>query len=524
MPIRMTEDNDSNGGYSGNQDGKNPGRGGRGGGGGFSGGGFIGLLLPLLMRNPKLLIVVILIGGAFFLFKGGCSGLGGGADHAEPASKSAYSRGATLDEAVYDKNEVYAALENGEALPERVSLERFTPLAKDQGQQGSCVGWGSTYYGRSILEAIASGKDPNQVAFSPAFTYNQIGLENCQGTYITDAVKLLTNTGSVPYSDFPYDENSCEKKPDTYQLQDAAKYKMRGANRLSINGDDYTVDVNAIRQNLAHNAPVIIGMSVGGSFMQDMEGKDVWVPRESDFNKNGFGGHCMCVIGYDDKAFKNDGAFLIQNSWGSRWGKNGKAWVSYKDFVFFTNEAYGLDAMPDKANQTKLQCSIALMDKETRQDIPLSSINATTYKVNNPLRIGQKFKMKITNTIDCFVYIFGKESDNGSYVLFPYTAKHSAYCGITGTRVFPRDYSMEPDKIGNKDYLAVLVCKNKIDYKTFNEKLNADKQTNFEQRVLNLCASDRITDVTFGSGTGISFTAETQEKNIVPFIIEVSKN
>ncbi len=520
MPIRMTEDNDSNGGYSGNQEGRNPGRGGGSGGGGFPGGGLIGMLLPLLMRYPKLLIVAIVIGGAFFLFKGGCSG--GGANASEQ-QQSTYSRGATLDQEVYDKNEVYAALDNGEPLPERVSLERFTPSAKDQGQQGSCVGWGSTYTGRTILESIASGKDPNQVAFSPAFTYNQIGLEGCQGTYITEAVKLMTEKGSVPFSAFPYDENSCEKKPDSYQLQDASKFKMRGANRLSINGDDYTVDINAMRQNLAHNAPVIIGMSVGGSFMQSMEGKEVWQPTQSDYDKNGFGGHCMCVIGYDDKAFENDGAFLIQNSWGPRWGKNGKAWVSYKDFTHFTNEAYGLDAMPDKASQTKLQCTIALMDKESKQDIPLVSLGGNTYKVASPLNIGQKFKMKVSNNVDCFVYIFGKESDNGTYVLFPYTAKHSAYCGITGTRVFPRDYSMEPDKIGNKDYFAVLVTKNKIDYKAFNDKLNADKQSDFGQRIMNLCATDKISEVNFGSGSTINFTAETKDKNIVPFVIEVEK-
>jgi hypothetical protein len=57
-------------------------------------------------------------------------------------------------------------------------------------------------------------------------------------------------------------------------LKEASQFKMKGANRLSISGDDYTVDVNAIRENLAHNAPVVIGMSVGGTFMQDMEGKD----------------------------------------------------------------------------------------------------------------------------------------------------------------------------------------------------------------------------------------------------------
>ena len=70
---------------------------------------------------------------------------------------------------------------------------------------------------------------------------------------------------------------------------------MKGANRLSISGDDYTIDVNAIRENLAHNAPVVIGMSVGGTFMQEMEGKEAWIPTNGDYGQNGFA-DIACVL------------------------------------------------------------------------------------------------------------------------------------------------------------------------------------------------------------------------------------
>jgi C1A family cysteine protease len=517
MPIRMNKDDDSNEGYSGGQGSKSSG--GSGGRGGLPGGNILAMLLPLLLRYPKLLIVVVVLGGGFFLFNKGCSS----SHTASAEQQSTYARGATLDQDVYDKNEVFAALDNGEPLPERVSLEKYTPTAKDQGQQGSCVGWGSTYNGRTILEAVRTGQDPNKIAFSPAFTYNQIGLEGCQGTYITKAVELLSNTGSVAYNDFPYTDQSCQKQPDNYLLQDAGKYKMKGATRLSISGDDYTVDVNAIRQNLARNAPVIIGMSVGGSFMQDMQGQEYWQPNQDDYQKNNFGGHCMCVIGYDDQYFKNDGAFLIQNSWGPNWGKNGKAWVSYKDFVEFANEAYGIDAMPSTKEQTELAISIALVDKESGSEIQLENKGNNTFASASNLKIGQKFKVKITNTSECYIYIFGKESDNGSYVLFPYTAKHSAYCGITGTRIFPRDYSMEVDKVGNKDVIGILVSKQKLDYKTLNETLNADKGTEFASRLFKLMNDEKISDVTFQNSDGIKFTAETNGKSIVPLIIEITK-
>jgi hypothetical protein len=510
----MSEDNDSGSGWSGNQGSR--GRGG-GGGGGFP---LIGWLIPLLFRYPKLLIVVLIGGGIWFFMQRGCSGP---SQQQNNKNDGAYGLGATLDRDVYDKNEVYAALDNGEPLPEKVSLERFAPSPGDQGEQGSCVGWGSTYCGRTILESVITNQNPEQIKFSPAFTYNQIGVEGCQGAYITDAVKLMSTKGAVPYEQFPYDERTCERKPDQGSMQTAAQFRMLGGTRLSVNGDDYTVDVNAIRQNLAHNAPVIIGMAVGGTFMGAMEGQEFWQPDRGDYTKNGFGGHCMCIIGYDDHFFKNDGAFLIQNSWGPKWGKNGRAWVSYNDLVYFANEAYGINPMPSRVNETKLECQIALVDRESMSEIALQQQGKNLYSVSSPMIIGQKFKMKVTNNIECYVYIFGKESDNGSYVLFPYTPKHSAYCGITGTRLFPRDYNMEPDKIGTKDHFAVLVSKKRLDYKALNEKLNADKTTDFAQRIMNLCAEDKIEDVNFTAGNSISFNAETKDKSIVPVIIEVDK-
>lgn len=514
MPIRMTDDDDANGGYSGNQGN----RGSRGGGGG-GGGNIIMMILPFLFRYPKIVIPLLVIGGAIYFFKGGCSG-GGSASRHESAS---YGTGATLDPNVYDSAQVYAALSPEEQLPERVSLERFAPEAKDQGQQGSCVGWGSTYAARTILESVNTGQSPDQIAFSPAYTYNQIGLEGCQGTYINKAMDLLTNNGSVPLSKFPYDENSCSKQPDNYIKKDAAQFRMKGANRLSISGDDYTIDVNAIRENLAHNAPVVIGMMVGGSFMQEMEGKDVWMPRNGDYDQNGFGGHCMCIIGYDDRYFEQDGAFLIQNSWGTKWGKKGRAWVSYRDVVNFATEAYGMFPMPNKTDQSKLNCSLALVEKESKQYIPLTLKGNHVYSTTGKVAAGTKFKVELKNNIECYVYIFGKETDNGSYVLFPYTPKHSAYCGITGTRVFPRDKSMTPDNIGTKDYICVLVSKVALDFKSLNEKFNADKNTDYQQRINAIMADKSISNVRFNVSNKVDFEADVTEKTVVPVIIEINK-
>ena len=44
-------------------------------------------------------------------------------------------------------------------------------------------------------------------------------------------------------------------------------------------------------------------------------------------------GHAMLIIAYDDDKYQNEGAFQILNSWGAEWGRNGKIWMRYSDFV-----------------------------------------------------------------------------------------------------------------------------------------------------------------------------------------------
>ena len=91
--------------------------------------------------------------------------------------------------------------------------------------------------------------------------------------------------------------------------------------------------------------------------------------------------------------------------------------------------------------------------------------------------------MSIKNATECYIYIFGQETDGSSYVLFPYlkqgetVSKHSPYCGITGYRLFPKAQSMEADSIGNKDYIAIVVSKDELDYNALNNAISRSSQS-----------------------------------------------
>lgn len=523
MPIRMVDDDNQQQDYVPTNDGG----GSRGGsGGGLPGGGgcltaFLPIILKLVFKKPLIGIPIILI-GAFILLK---SGLLGGGGLPNQSNQTSLATGAELKEEVYDKAEVAAALSEYEKnpLPEYVSLLKFAPSRMDQGEQGSCVGWGSSYAARTILEASSTGMDPDEIAMSPSFVYNQIGLENCQGAYILNACKVMSELGDIPKKYFEYTDQSCSREPNQQILQAAQQFKIRGYERLSKDGDDYTTDFFAIKQYLAKGAPVICGMMVGGSFMQDMQGQKVWTPSLYDYDMEGFGGHCMCIIGYDDRL--EGGAFQIMNSWGPSWGENGVAWVRYKDFMHFNKEAYALQPLPKRGEMAarKFECAIGLVNNDTKQYIGLRN-SENVFQTSSPIAKGTKFKIEVQNSIECYIYIFGQETDGSSYVLFPYTPKHTAFCGITGYRLFPKNQSLQADNLGNKDKMAIVVTKEPIDYNQINTAINT-ATGDYKVKVMSALNSMALTNVQYGSNKGrIVFSAESENKNAVVSIIEIDKN
>ncbi|NOT51842.1 MAG: peptidase C1A papain [Chitinophagaceae bacterium] len=535
MPIRMTDDpvdpnqRDDSGG------------GGRRGPNLPGGGGGLGALLPMILglfggKGGKggIIILLVLAAGAFFLFKGKGCNVG---DIAKLAT------GGMLDPAQFEKAKIYEPLAddpNRPALPESANLQQFAPSVGNQGAQGSCVAWSSAYAARTILESARSGNDPDNVRFSPSFLYNQIGLDGCQGSYIIRAMEFMTQRGSVPYNDFAYDEQDCTRQPGQQLLSNATQFKMHGFNRLSLGDRNDAIDLHAIKENLAQGAPVVIGMMVGQSFMQSMKGQDVWQPESGDENMMGFGGHAMCVVGYDDT--KYSGAFLLMNSWGPEWGNNGFAWVNYNDFNTYVREAYGVDPMHSKSASTPLSCEIGLVQVEyqgnktvTGDYISLRSAGNNKFETISPVAMGSKFKMEVKNNTECYIYVFGKETDGSSYTLFPYPTRedptktrYSAFCGITGYRLFPKDKSMTPDSIGTRDVMAVVISKEELDWNAINQQISQNPQMDYGYRVIVALGAPRIerNPVRFqstGKGT-IQFSASITNDVPVVCIVEIDKN
>lgn len=475
-------------------------------------------------------MLVVIAVGAYFLFfrQGGCMSTGTGGEN--PITKLFSQSGYSYNPDEFKKAQVYEGLTDDNTknpLPEAVSLAAFAPQRLNQGEQGSCVAWSSAYAARTVLEAASTRQSPEALKFSPAFLYNYIGLDGCQGSYLQRAMEFMSKNGALPFNDFPYDPSDCSRQANSSLIQKAQNYKIHGFTRLT-EGDQLTsFNIRAIKEHLAKDAPVVIGMMVGGSFMQGMMGQKVWHPTAADRQQMGFGGHAMCVIGYNDRL--EGGSFQIMNSWGPEWGENGIGWVRYGDFQNFVREAYGVDPLPKRgaALSIPLEYNIGLVDNSTKKYIPLSSAGNNLFKTTAPIKIGTRFKMEIKNSTECYIYLFVSQADNSSQVLFPYKPSHSPYCGITGYRLFPRKESMEADAVGNKDFMAVVVSTQQLDYNAVNAAINKSTAATFPAKVNEALGNGAIKTAQYGNaGAGImSVKANNPGQNgMVVTLVEVDKN
>lgn len=526
MPIRMTDDP-----VDPNQQDDSGGGGGRrpvfpGGGGGG-----IGSLLPLILglfKGKGIIFLVILAAGAYFLLNkgGGCNV----ADIAKQFSQSGYN----FNPNEFNKASVYEGLEDDadkNPLPEAVSLLQYAPARGNQGQQGSCVAWSCAYASQTILTAAATHQDPNQIVFSPSYLYNQIRLDDCQGSYLQRAMEAMQRNGGVPLRQYPYTDQDCERLPSSSDMQAGRQNLIHGFTRIT-NGDNINeISVRGIKEHLVKGAPVAIGMMVGQSFMQDMMGQDLWRPGPMDESQMGMGGHAMAVIGYDDS--KYGGAFQIMNSWGPEWGKDGVAWVRYSDFRNYVREAYGIDPLPQRSEVANipLECRIGLVNNDGGKIIALRNEGGNLFRTTSAIAPGTRFKMSIDNETECYIYVFGMETDGSSYVLFPYLkpgeskSKHSPYCGITGYRLFPKAQSMEADTIGNRDYIAVVVSKDELDYNSLNQAISRSSARDYQGKVNDALQRILIQGARFNNTDAgeVYFRVDANSNKAVASIIAIDK-
>jgi len=330
-----------------------------------------------------------------------------------------YGKGAILDYDIYDKVPQKAATRDITPLPRSISLKQYTPIPESQGEYGTCAGWATAFAARTISESVGLKRTDRELTkknvFSPVHAYKNVSdNDGRNGAVISYILDYMRDKGAVKRRD----EELSMKFPNIPITLFAAseRYPIRDYVRLFSNGYDQpgmvSERVSPVKKSIAAGKPVIIGMNCPNSFYN---AKGVWKPEETPYEK--FGGHAMCVIGYDDDMY--GGAFEIQNSWGTGWGNDGYIWITYSDFAHFVGEAYEMiDNFFAYQKIAEFSGSVEIEMRGSSARMEVEFVNEGYYKTKKSHPSGTLFRYLMNCGKPAYVYAFA--ADASSYTrIFP---------------------------------------------------------------------------------------------------------
>lgn len=202
---------------------------------------------------------------------------------------------------------------------ETISFAGYDVPILDQDGHGSCVGHGSaTAHWKAWL---MSGQSPHE--FSPTFVYALGNGGRDAGMIISDALEILTQKGNCLASQFP------EGKIWRNQIPSEA---FETAKRFRVAEAYHATSFDEIATGLLMSFIPVYGIYVGGDFNNlDQEG----VPPAY----NSIGNHCLTADGLRKLP---SGRWSIDciNSWGTRWGRNGRCQLVEQHFRRGDSDAF----------------------------------------------------------------------------------------------------------------------------------------------------------------------------------------
>jgi hypothetical protein len=389
-------------------------------------------------------------------------------EHGEP------SLGAVLDGALYESLPQKPQLVSRayDVLPKAVSLKAYAPVPGDQTPYGTCVAWASAYAARTISEARAlNRRDRSEItanAFSPVYLYKSISSDpECQeGTSISAALDMMKAKGAVKMLN--NELNTAITKIPLSSYSNSKRYPIAGYVTLyqSFHASGNLSQITMVKKSLAEGKPVIIGINAPPSFLEPGE---VWRPRE---NPQGFyGGHAICVVGYDDE--KEGGAFEVLNSWGKKWGRAGFVWIPYNTFSRWVREAYeiieNLSAYEDAA---RFGGAVTLELAGNRGFMSFALNEEGSYQSTEAWPLGTEFRVLLENRYPAYVYAFSAGSPQSpvSSVFPPADRNVSAILDYSDSLVaWPSEEEwlrLDP----GVEYLVILCAKEELDIRAIESR------------------------------------------------------
>lgn len=217
-----------------------------------------------------------------------------------------------------DKRDLPFDFLSAQQVPPQSSLEhRCVPIPNQLGTL-SCVGQAA----RQAFGVEEARENPGREPVSALGMYfnarAEYGLEDIDsGTTCRASIKSAVKFGPLREKDWPFNPAHVNRRPSWRAYRNAHDGKgPQGYYRITETGD---ARLDAIRRAIAAEHPVLFGTNVTEGFTFNDGPSRIERPGSGEPIA---GGHAMCVVGYDESAFR------IANSWGTGWRDQGFAWLA----------------------------------------------------------------------------------------------------------------------------------------------------------------------------------------------------
>ncbi|MGJ5630621.1 peptidoglycan-binding protein [Nostoc sp. CALU 1950] len=233
-------------------------------------------------------------------------------------------------------------------MPEFVDLTFWCSPVEDQGSLDSCT----AHAGVALMEYFEKRSFDRYVDASRLFLYkatrNLMHRKGDAGASLRETMRAMALFGVPPEEYWPYKEDKFDVEPTPFCYSFGQSYQALKYFRLNPLGTTENILLFRIKTALAAGFPCAFGFTMYYSIEDLNPSGYIPYPVKNDKVK---GGHAVVAVGYDDhKVIENadgsqrsQGALLIRNCWGTRWGEGGYGWLPY-DYVLkgLTNDWWSL--------------------------------------------------------------------------------------------------------------------------------------------------------------------------------------
>ncbi len=248
-------------------------------------------------------------------------------------------------------------------LPETKKSNKVIPLPTefavnhvdktgDQGEMGTCWAFAAltsseTGLAQKGTDTILSEAHLSYFAYSSAnqkkafnFIFSGYDPYNNGGFDWTACDALANWYGPAPESDFPYKN---EKISESFRYTSVAHMQnMISFPEYEYMGEEEQLQAKRLLVSQVKEQMVKTGQAVDISYLASNRSENFNAETNAWYNPTGdYTNHSVTIVGWDDnfpkenfnnsESILNDGAWLVQNSWGEIWGDEGFFWLSYED-------------------------------------------------------------------------------------------------------------------------------------------------------------------------------------------------